>query len=241
MRRLVIVLIVLLVLVVGADRLAWKLAEREVGSQIQSSEGLSKRPDVSIGGFPFLTQVVQGRYSSVSANLEDLTAEQGLTIDHTRVQLTGLQVPLNSLLNQSLDSVPVEAATATGNVSYASLNAAAAARIPGDQLAVRFARGSAGGDQIAFTGQYTGGLVNLQVDGVATVTADDGQLVISIVPESLRLPAPVRGQVARLLGTSYRVPPLPLGLQVSGVSVGADGVAVTATGSDLVLRAAGLG
>jgi hypothetical protein len=240
MRRLLVAVFILLILAVAADRLAWLLAEREVGARIQSSEGLSQRPDVSIGGFPFLTQVVRGQYASVRADLEDLTVEQGLTIDQARVHLTDLRVPLQSLIERSLDSVPVRGATVTGTISYASLDAVAASKIPGDELAITFGQGSSdAASQVAFTGTYANGAVSLKVSGDATVTADGGQLVISVVPDSLGLPRLVRAEVVRLLGISYRVPPLPLGLTVSRVAVSAGGVAVTATGSNLVLGSAG--
>jgi hypothetical protein len=242
MRRLLVVIVVLLVLAAGADRLAWKLAEREVGSRIQSSEGLNQRPDVTIGGFPFLTQVVQGNYSSVDATLEDLTVDKGVTVDHAQVHLTGLHLPLKSLVNRSLNSVPVDTARVTGNVSFQSLDAAAKANLPGSGLSVQFAQGAKGtGNQVALTGTFINGLVNVQISADASITVQNGQLVISMVPDSLNLPLVVRNQVARLLGTSYRMPALPLGMKVRTASVSPEGIAVTATGSNLQLGASGLG
>ena len=231
MRRLVWILVVLLVLLVAADRLAWKLAEGEIASRIQSSEHLAAKPDVSIHGFPFLNQVFAGRYTGVDAALDDLTVERGARVDHLQVHLTGLHVPFSALTKRSLNSIPVDAATATGRVSYSSLDAAAKAQLSTDALTVQFAQGKGG--ELAFTGTYAAGGAQVQLSGDAQITARNGKLLVSIPPDSLDVPDAVRSEVAQLLGTSYRLPALPLGLN--------SGVAVTARGSHLVIGAGGLG
>lgn len=239
MRRPVWILIILVVLMIAADRLAWKLAEGEVASRIQSSQRLATTPDVSIHGFPFLTQVFGGRYTDVDVNLEDLTVEDGARVDHVQVHLTGVQVPFSALVRGHLNTIAVEGATASGVVSYPSLDAAAKASLRGDALTVQFAQGKAGA--LALTGTFSVGVIHLQLSGDATISASNGQLVVSIPPDALDVPHAIRTQVAALLRASYRLPALPLGLKLSKVSVGRNGVAVIATGSDLVIGASDLG
>jgi hypothetical protein len=59
-RKLLTFIVVLGLLLVLADRVAWWVAERGVATAIQESENLPQRPGVSIGGFPFLTQAIEG-------------------------------------------------------------------------------------------------------------------------------------------------------------------------------------
>ncbi len=235
MRRLVVILIVVAALAVAVDRLTCKLAEGQVASRIQSSADLAARPGVSIHGFPFLTQVFGGLYTRVDADLEDLSIDQGARVDQVKLRLSGVHVPFSGLVKGNLSAVPVNAATATGIVSYASMDAAAKAKLPGDALGVQFARGKGGSDRVAVTGTYAAGSQQLQFTGNAMLSAQDGQLVVSIPPDALDVPQAVRARVAASLGTSYRLPVLPLGLKVSSVSVGDTGVAVTAQGAHLVL------
>ena len=53
-----ITVIVILILLVVSDRVANAYAENQMASQIQSSLGLSGKPDVTIHGFPFWTQLI---------------------------------------------------------------------------------------------------------------------------------------------------------------------------------------
>lgn len=59
LRILLIVVVVLGGLFVLADRLAVHFAEGEAADKLRTSENLASTPDVSIKGFPFLTQVVE--------------------------------------------------------------------------------------------------------------------------------------------------------------------------------------
>ena len=65
MRKLVVAVIVLLVLLVGADFAARAYAESRTADAIRSEVGTDVTPDVSIEGFPFLWHAVQGSYPQV--------------------------------------------------------------------------------------------------------------------------------------------------------------------------------
>ena len=69
LRILVIVAVILGGLFVIADRVAVGFAEDEAAEQLKTSEGLAKTPDVSIKGFPFLTQVASGELDEVAPPL----------------------------------------------------------------------------------------------------------------------------------------------------------------------------
>lgn len=71
MRRFLTVIVVLVLLVVVVDRAAWWFAQGTIADQVQSEADLSSRPEVKVGGFPFLTQVLRGRYQQIDATLKD--------------------------------------------------------------------------------------------------------------------------------------------------------------------------
>jgi hypothetical protein len=235
MRRLIGFVVVLLLLLVVVDRVAWWVAQRGVAEAIQSSADLSRRPDVKVAGFPFLTQAVKGRYNEVNGTVDDISVQDGLTIDRLNVRLTGVHVKLGDLLKRSVSKAPVDAASATATVGYPSMDEVAKANLPRKGLDVEFTQGSNG--LLAVTGTYSGPLVDTQqVRGEARVLIENGNLVVKMVPESLdALPAAVRVQILPLLGGSYQLPALPFGFKAKTVSVGPAGVTVRATAESVEL------
>ena len=73
----IIALIVIIVLLVVADRGAKAYAENRMASQLQSSMDLSGKPDVSIQGFPFLTQLASRDFRTVNISASNETAGPG--------------------------------------------------------------------------------------------------------------------------------------------------------------------
>lgn len=102
MRKLLGFLVVLAVLLVGADFGARYLAARQVGDAVQTRLGLAERPDVAIAGFPFLTQAVQGDYRSISATLPAMTVGP-LGAVGVAVVLDGVQLPLSDAISGDVD------------------------------------------------------------------------------------------------------------------------------------------
>ena len=80
-RRVLIVVAVLAVLLVGADRAAVWAAQRGLAAAIQQSQDLAETPEVHIGGFPFLTQAISGNYQQVDVTVADLPTQSGLQVD----------------------------------------------------------------------------------------------------------------------------------------------------------------
>lgn len=70
-RKALIWVIAILVVLVGLDFGAKAFAESEAGSQIQK-QGFPKKPDVSIAGFPFLTQVITRNFHQVTISSSDI-------------------------------------------------------------------------------------------------------------------------------------------------------------------------
>jgi hypothetical protein len=233
-RALLTLIVVVALLLVAADRVAWYVAERGVATAIQQSEDLPQRPDVSINGIPFLTQAWQGNYRDVEVQFRDVPAPDGVTVDSLDARLRGVHVPLSDVVNRTVESTPVDQAGATGRVSFAALNAATARQIPSNQLTVEYGPGSAP-DHLSVTGTYRSVAGAIRLAGEARLVAQNGSLIVTLVPASLNVPAVVRVAVARLLGVTYKMPELPFGFQVRSVAVGQDGVTVSATAENVVL------
>jgi hypothetical protein len=236
MRRLLIFVVFVVIVLVAADRIAWFVAERGLADQIRSSQNLSATPDVSIKGFPFLTQAFRGDYSEVDSTVHNLSVENGITVSALDVQLRGVHVPLRDLVNQSVSSAPVDHATATALIGYSTIDAAAKANIRDDKFTVKFGPGTSG--NVRVTGSYKGPLIQGSLDGQATVRAEKGDLVVQLDPNSLAgVPQIIRSQLASLIGVPHKLPELPFGFQARSVTVGPQGVQVKAAASNVELSA----
>src|SRR6266487_1277477 len=90
-----LVVAVLIALLVAADRVGLYVAERLAGDTIESSQDLSSRPDVDIGGFPFLNQAITGNYDKITVTAHDVPVGlpgRPLNISQVRVVLHQLTV-----------------------------------------------------------------------------------------------------------------------------------------------------
>lgn len=227
MKKVLAVLLVLVVLLVVADRVGVVVAEHVVADQVQEKAGLTAPPDVDIGGVPFLTQVVRGRYDDVRLQLtaEELGQPAGTTAD---VTLHGVHVPLSALLHRSVTEIPVDSLDGTATLSYPLLSA----QLGGD-TSLSWTDGAL---RVTRTVQVLGFSVPLTADG--SVTLDGTDLVVNVSGASaagVDLPSYVVSAATKLLDLRYPVPELPFGLQLTGVTAAADGVHVAVGATDTVL------
>jgi DUF2993 family protein len=230
MRRLLIVALVLLALLVAADRIGVAVANRVLAGEIRNQLALDETPDVSIRGIPFLTQALGGDYEEVRVEIPDVDsgALQNIVID---ARLQGVRVPLGDALRRQVDEVPVERITGDLSVGYEEL--ARASGIAG----LRIVRD---GEALRLTGSVV--VLGQQVDASATgrVEVSGDNLVISAdraEVDGIEVPEAALDAAARLL--SFRVQPtgLPLALRITGVDIEDAGLRVSAVSDDAVLRA----
>src|SRR3954466_14222494 len=121
MRRLGLVLVLLVVLVAVADRARAFAAERAVAIRIQQDQSLAVRPDVSIPGIPFLTQLFDGHYERVDITVHDLR-RGSLDISRAVAHLHGVDVPFSDVVHQNVHRIVVDRATAEVDLDYADVN-----------------------------------------------------------------------------------------------------------------------
>jgi hypothetical protein len=225
--RALVVLLVLAGLVVGADRVGEEIAEDQVARVVADRAGLAGAPDLEFRGFPFLTQAVSGRYEDVRVALTgaDLGQPEGARAD---VSLQGVQVALSDVLSGSVREVPVERVDGTATLSY-------------DLLADQLDPGTTvtrdgDGLRVQRTVEVAGVSVPLAATG--TVSLDGDTVVVDVDRASsagVDVPGYLVDQVGDALDLRYRIPPLPFGLQVTGVAPADDGVRVRVEAADTVL------
>jgi LmeA-like phospholipid-binding len=238
LRRTVVTLLVVFLLAAAADLGARLLAQNVIASRLRQAGQLSADPAVTVVGFPFLPQALRGRLDEVDVTSEPppATGADLPRLGPLQARLRGVSAPTAALLSGG-GQVRVSAATLSTTLDYADLARALTARVP----ALNGVSVTGSPDGVA-TMQATIKAygAELPVSVPARVVLAKGRLVFS-VPESAvaaqapDLPAAIRHQLAQLLVISVAVPRLPYGLTVSRVNVTPQGLAVTATGSDLAL------
>jgi hypothetical protein len=221
-RRWVTALVVIVAILVGLDFAARAEAERVLASKIEQ-EGLTSKPDVTIDGFPFLTQVASKDFRRVTVTASNVTAGP-VTI--TTVNATATQIRINSY---TFSSGTISNLSGTARISFASL---------GNTLAAQFgALGSllkGAGLQLAYAGpDEVRATVNLVVTtGSATwrvARLNGNALTVSLVGSS-GLPASVADSVQSL---TLQLPKLPLGLTINSIAVTPSGVVGNVGGRDV--------
>lgn len=227
-RRTLIVLLVLFGLFVAADRLALHFAEGEAASKIQSSRNLPEKPSVSIGGFPFLTQLVGKKFDEVKVTSPELTVNDGkggpdirlqdFVIDGKGVRVTG-----------NYSGIVADSGTGSAEMSYADLSSA----LPNH---ITVAYGGAPG-KVKVSGKVDVPVLGAQnVSGTADVSVVNGTGIslgnlsgISGIPDGLG------DIVGSVLQPKLQIAGLPSGLKLDTVQAGPDGIAVTVSGTDVSL------
>ena len=229
MRALLVVLLLLVGLVLAADRIGEEVAEDQVARVVAERAGLAGAPELEFGGFPFLTQAVAGRYEDLRVSLTgaDLGQPEGTSAD---VSLQGVRVALSDVLSGSVQQVPVERVDGTATLSYdllaAQLGPGATVTREGDGL------------RVERTVEISGVTVPLTATG--TLALDGDTLVVDVdevTSDGVDVPGFLTDRVSDALDLRYGIPELPFGLQVTGVAAGDDGVRVAVSATDTVLSA----
>lgn len=241
--RVAVVLLVLIGgLLVAADRLGASYASQRLSEEFVAeldSRGVQHgRTDVSIGGFPFLTQVAQGQYDSITIEMTDLRLDdrgRPVILPRLTVTASGVKASASQVLNRV---GPIVAARLDGTavVSFSTLETIVDYGQYG-LSGVRFAQ-SAGGIQLTGSANVAGQKV--PISATAQVSAVDGALAVKLVDAravGLEAPGPVRDYLADLVQRTLaaRLPQLPLGLTLQHVAVAADGLALSVVGQNVTL------
>ncbi|MET9292102.1 DUF2993 domain-containing protein [Streptomyces sp. NPDC003077] len=229
LRVLVILVVVFGGLFVAADRLAVNFAEDKAAEKIRGSQGLDKAPDVSIKGFPFLTQVAGRSLDEVDAKLDGIrTSSEGKQL---RIQELSAQFHDVKLTSDFSSIESAARATGTAHISYADLTKAA-----GADVEIGYAGQKNGNGQVKIVPRLAGlpALNSLEVTGTVTVVDRTTIQVRADHLPSLCLSLPgCESKVRERTDHSWKLDRLPGGLKLDRVEASPDGVKISASGTNV--------
>jgi hypothetical protein len=234
MRKVLIVLAVLLVGgLIAADRIGVMVAENQIGKRVQDRYNLPHQPGVSIGGFPFLTQAIAGKYDSIEVSIGDWTTTgsqtsvtngQPVTVHDLHVKLSGLSASLSDVAGGNVNAITADSATATAVIPYDAIRQ--------QSPSITSMSYDNGGLKIKGTFHYHG----FTIPGTAVVVVKAGPNGIQVVPTSVQgdvgPPIPV-ALVASALTLNVPVRNLPIGSHITDAQATPDGLKVSATASNV--------
>jgi hypothetical protein len=222
---LLVVVLVLAGLFVAADRIALSLAENKAASALQSSQHLTTKPDVSVQGFPFLTQLAAGRFGEVIVTASDVAVGQNRDVD-----LRNVRVDLHDVtVSNNYSTVHAKTATAQATIGFTELSRLL--RTP-----VHY-----GGDG-RLVARPTVQLLGLTFHGTvsAVVHASSEQGLTFGDPKAsvngVNIPAAVTDAFVQVFRHSISLSGLPFGVRVTGAGVTSAGVVVALAGSNLTYQ-----
>ena len=216
-----ITVIVLLVLLVVSDRVANAYAENQMASQVQSSLGLSGKPDVTIHGFPFWTQVIAHNFKNVTVTASNETINSANAGGGT-LEIASLNATLHGLHFQGFSSntATVDQFNATALITFSALGS-----IGGVPQGVTLTQ--AGPNQV----KATLSLGPLSASATATVTQSGPNQIHVHVTDFGGIPADQLG----FSDFTVTIPKLPAGVTIQSVSVTQQGVMVSIAGVNTTL------
>jgi LmeA-like phospholipid-binding len=222
LRNTIIVVIALLVVLVGVDRLAVFYVQGRIASEIQK-QGFPAKPGVSIKGFPFLTQVASHSFNDVQISSSKVKAGP--------VDIKSINANLSNVkMNSGFSSGTVGHLTGAGVITFSGLSNALGSLVGGPLGSLV---GNAGLKLKPVSSDEVKASIDLLVtSGSATwrITRVSGTKIKVHLVKSHGLPA---GLLSSVRNISVPIPKLPLGMKIQSVLVTAAGISVRVTGSNV--------
>jgi hypothetical protein len=246
-RGLLITVIVLLVIVAAGlavlDRVGASYAEGviadKVAQQVANQKATSDKPDVTIEGVPFLTQVADGRYQEIKIELANFSgpAGNGRTIKMPVLDIRAKDVVASVAALRNGGKIVATTVTGAGTIDYATVQSLVEQK--GVQLGEKDGK-------LTLTAPVRILQQTVTVNGTATLSVEHN--IVSVHFDSVSAPGlpqiPLVQNLltnsAKNLSVSIKVPALPLKLAVQKVQPTAAGLVITAGASDVQLNASGL-
>ena len=225
-RPWLISLVVLVALLIGADRIAAVVAENRAADKIRTAQDLSSTPNVHIDGFPFLTQVADHRLDKVEVTAKNVTVGQG----GRTVHLQQFKAVLQHVTLHGLSSATANTATATVVIGYRELTGV---------LGVPISYGGTtpdGHGRIAAKATVT--VLGQQVSGTATAeVAVSGDTLsfehVSATADGAQVPEQVTSVLSNVFAAPLSLARFPFHLSLQSVSAGPNGVTVVLVAHDV--------
>ncbi|MFI6725024.1 DUF2993 domain-containing protein [Streptomyces atratus] len=224
LRILLVIVVVLGGIFVAVDRVAVYFAESEVEGRVQVTGATIGSTDVSIKGFPFLTQVAGGRLDEVDVRITGIETDA----NGRRIRISRMNAALHEVkLADGYSSATAARATGTAVISYEDLTKAAS-----DGVVVEY--GGNGKVKVTGTVDILGSPLSRSV--LSTVTLVDGH---TIKVHADKVPGEgipgLEGLVREKTDFEREVGGLPSGLKLQRIQPTADGLEISVTGTDVQL------
>jgi hypothetical protein len=248
-RRLLITLLVLLIILgiilAVADRFGASYAERvisdRVAEQVANQDATSEKPDVTVEGVPFLTQVVKGEYQEIKIELRNFSGPAGnnqtIKMPLLDIRAKDVRAPLDTLRTRQGEIIATTV-TGAGTVDYATL--AELTNREGVKLGEKDGK-------LAVTAPLEVLNQTVTINGTANLTVAEGNVIRiqfdEVQAEGLPDIPFVRNALnnyAKQISVDVKVPALPLKMVVQKVEPTVAGLVVTAGADEVPLNAGGL-
>ncbi|MEU1270832.1 DUF2993 domain-containing protein [Streptomyces sp. NPDC005799] len=241
LRILLIVVVILGGLFVIADRVAVHFAENEAADKVKATENLASTPDVSIKGFPFLTQVASGKLDDVRIGIKDYEADTGNTTAGApkSIRIDDLQADMKGVtFTGDYSSATASTATGTATIAYDELLKAAKSQptqiIPGvNAQVVGLSDGGSGKIKVDVKVTAAGASQTYPVLSTVTVDGDTVKVHADNLPKLVVDLADAR--IRSITDFQQTIDRLPGGVKVDGVQAAKNGVEITVKGSNVKL------
>ncbi|MFJ9347065.1 DUF2993 domain-containing protein [Streptomyces sp. NPDC101237] len=240
LRIFLIVVVILGVLFVVVDRVAVHFAEGEAAGKLKTTEGLASDPDVSIEGFPFLTQVAGGTLDDVRVGIKDYDASTGTAGRTIRIQ--DLKADMKGVtFTGDYSSATARTATGSALIPYAELLKNVDTE-PTDLglgftgRVVGLADGGNGKIKVTLDITVPGVNAHQKVDLVSTVAVknDSVQVHADNLPKLAGVSL-IEDRFRQASDFQQAIDKLPGGIRLDKVEAAADGVEIGVTGSNVRL------
>lgn len=224
-KGLVIFLVLVIGLVIAADRIGLWVAQDQIAKNVATQYDLDHKPTVKIKGFPFLNQALNGEYGEIDVNVGDVT-QLGVHLTNTVVTLKGVKAPLSDAMHGDASNMVADTATSTATVSYADVN----------KEAPRGLKVAAKGKALEVRGPVT--VLGISRTVTATVSVKPSGRNVRVLPQTVdaggtTIPVAL---VQQAFSFTMPVKGLPLNTRITDVQVGADGLRVTTVGEHVNLE-----
>ncbi|MFJ1544849.1 DUF2993 domain-containing protein [Streptomyces sp. NPDC088246] len=224
LRILLVAVVVLGGIFVAVDRAAVYFAESEVEGRVQVTGATIGSTDVSIKGFPFLTQVAGDQLDEVDVKITGIETDA----NGRRIRISRMNAALHEVkLADGYSSATAARATGTAVISYEDLTKAAS-----DGVVVEY--GGNGKVKVTGTVDILGNPLSRSV--LSTVTLVDGH---TLKVHADKVPGEgipgLEGLVREKTDFEREVGGLPSGLKLEKIQPTADGLEISVTGTDVRL------
>lgn len=224
-----VLLVLILGLLIGADRIAVSVAQGKLADGIAQQYSLDSKPLVSITGFPFLTQAISGDYSSIRIKAKDIPAGKAGLVD-VNVTLQDLMLPLSDALSGNVSN-----AVSKHVVARVTLTSAQISKLVGQQVTVKRIDDSTA--QLLTTVSALG--ITLPITADVKIKPADHALTLSvqsISAGSAEVPSSLKSTLAGALNVTFPLPSLAANLTPTKADVQDGEVTIVAEGDDVALR-----